>query len=193
MEREKSVKLKALAREFDALKASLFGTAAFVIEDGQVKQWLRYGQLLGLFYPTFRPKDWVDPVEGWTVIPSSLAFEGITYQRIADLLTGAVEGGSGYWASGFYLIKSADKPVEKPWYCDPAIYAPGLLIEVRENDEDGDGEEKKQVTFESIIKGLYLMKAGSPKHWADIVNDNDDADTSDALLQYAAFGELVYG
>jgi hypothetical protein len=37
------------------------------------------------------------------------------------------------------------------------------------------------------------MAADYPRHFADLVNENDDADTGDAFVQCCVFGEVIYG
>lgn len=64
----------------------------------------------------------------------------------------------------------------------------------KEFDEtDGKIIGRYAVSLKTLKKGLQKLAAEYPKHFADIVNDNDDADTADALLQLATLGELRYG
>ena len=37
------------------------------------------------------------------------------------------------------------------------------------------------------------MKKEYPSHYADLVEENDDAETGDIWLQLAVFGEVIYG
>jgi hypothetical protein len=37
------------------------------------------------------------------------------------------------------------------------------------------------------------MRDQYPRHYADLVEENDDAITGDVFLQLAVFGELIYG
>jgi len=121
----------------------------------------------------------------------------ITDYRAADLLCGAFEGGSNYW----YLIDSYVKPeVEaKPWgdeYTPSYIFLPfsegGAIVIVDMEDEDG---EKFTLDRAAIERGKELL-ATDPNyshHYADVLQENDDADTSDVFLQLCLFGEVVYG
>ena len=61
--------------------------------------------------------------------------------------------------------------------------------ELYENEEP----EKHHITINDVKKGLELMRDQYPRHYADLVEENDDAITGDVFLQLAVFGELIYG
>lgn len=52
---------------------------------------------------------------------------------------------------------------------------------------------KHHITLEDVKKGLELMRDQYPRHWADLVEEQDDAITGDVWLQLAVFGEVIYG
>lgn len=58
--------------------------------------------------------------------------------------------------------------------------------------EEGD-KETYELDLAGVKKGLKKMKEEYPRHWADLVEENDDLITGDCFLQLAVFGELVYG
>lgn len=58
--------------------------------------------------------------------------------------------------------------------------------------EEGD-QETYELTLEGVKKGLEKMKEEYPRHWADLVEENDDLITGDCFLQLAVFGEWIYG
>ena len=122
----------------------------------------------------------------------------ITSQQIADLMVTAVEGGINYWADGFYLESPGDVAPDDEfngeiWYANPHRYEdPDLRIKVVESG-DGDGSTDHFFGQKEIADGLRKMAEKSPSHFADIVNDNQDAITADVFLQYVVFGEIVYG
>lgn len=64
-------------------------------------------------------------------------------------------------------------------------------------DEEDSGIYERAVPYildlEKIKTALKLMSEKSPKHWADFISDNSDAITGDVFLQYALFGEIIYG
>lgn len=137
------------------------------------------------------------------IIPQKVSFE-----RVAEVLCGAVDPGYeaiSYW--GEVRGKKAPKSWEfdKPpvWTTAPEAeknkdvhyrhYYPlnegGALI-IRDNEAEG-----AQFTLDSaaLERGLQLMATKYPKHFADIIEENDDGDTSDALVQLSIFGDVIYG
>lgn len=68
-----------------------------------------------------------------------------------------------------------------------------------ENMEDFDGEgkvpesAKHHITIVEVQKGLELMRDKYPRHYANLVEEEDDLITGDVWLQLAVFGELIYG
>ena len=59
--------------------------------------------------------------------------------------------------------------------------------------EEGEKPTKYTLDLKAVRKGLRLMKKNYPRHWADLVEENDDLITGDVWLQLAVFGELIYG
>jgi hypothetical protein len=119
-------------------------------------------------------------------------------RRIADMFVGAIEGGSNYWCSGVYLVSPGDvAPDDKhegPWYDNPRRYEdPDLKIKVVEDEESVAGAGTDHIIgLVEIAKGLAVMAEKYPAHFADIVNETDDAATADLFLQCVALGEEVY-
>ena len=117
----------------------------------------------------------------------------IPEDRIFDLLTTAFEGGSNYWVSSIeprYPEGKArkDYPLEGWWWhCSLPLVDGGAVI-----IHEGDGTETT-LDRAACARGLELMSREYPRHWADFLAENDDAETADTFLQLAAFGELVYG
>jgi hypothetical protein len=124
----------------------------------------------------------------------------IEHKRLQNLLVGALEGGSNYWYSAAEAVLPAGdtykdiRPGGK--YADPDDYYHPLQIvpfvpggKLRFQHEDGPAE----VNAEKLTAGLRLMREKYPKHYADVIGENDDATTADVLLQLAAFGEIIYG
>lgn len=122
----------------------------------------------------------------------------VSSQRIADLMTSAIEGGSTYWCGGVYLRSPAKRrgtgEEGYPWYARKATYEdPDLVIEVVE-DENGMDEGRHMVTQAELRRGLLLM-AGEKwgHHLGHILNENWDAADADLFLQLVALGDEVYG
>ena len=107
----------------------------------------------------------------------------ITAEQVADLMTGAMEGGSGYW------IESIDPRYAKHEdYSEAASY--GRLMKPRIFHTD---DIDYVFGFTEIEKGLQCMSRNYPQDFANIIDDNADAETSDVFLQCALFGRIVYG
>ena len=50
---------------------------------------------------------------------------------------------------------------------------------------------EKRLNYESLEKALGLLCFLYPRHFRDIENDNEDADTLNALMQVFCFGEII--
>jgi len=119
----------------------------------------------------------------------------VTLEQISNLLCSAFEGGSNYW----YIIEKFIEPKELSFrtdkdqvfrHLDYPLNEGGALIIGDMEDEDS---EPKRLDLKAIQKGLQVMAKKYPKHMADFLNDNDDADTGDVFLQCCIFGDAIYG
>lgn len=111
----------------------------------------------------------------------------ISQERIEDLLCCAFEGGIGYWAqvreeggTGTYLHEKA-------------LSDAGFVTLEDSTGEGWPSQVAAHLTRETIIVGLQVMAAKYPKHFADFMEENEDAETGDVLAQCALFGEVVFG
>lgn len=101
----------------------------------------------------------------------------IDEERIGDLIVGAIEGGSIYWAT----FKNASH--------DGKRYA--LPFTVIDNEET---EPKSYVIDQDTIKhGLQNFAKNEATHFADFLKENDDSTTSDVFLQCCIFEKARYG
>jgi hypothetical protein len=57
-------------------------------------------------------------------------------------------------------------------------------------DDEDDDEEKHIVTLKDVHKKVSEVDV---RHLTDMINENDDAYTGDAIIQTVFFGEIVYG
>jgi len=62
-----------------------------------------------------------------------------------------------------------------------------ILID-RENDD-----EEHILDRAALHRGVKAMSEKFPEHWADFINENDDAITGDIFVQCCVFGDTVYG
>lgn len=110
--------------------------------------------------------------------------------RIQDLLCCALEGGSNYW----YIITKFGYPDGKTSkdYEFPHLELPfkGGYLMIGDR-EDGQIIPRK-LDINSIEKGLRLMADKYEYHFAEFIEENEDAVTGDVFLQLCLFGELVY-
>lgn len=115
----------------------------------------------------------------------------ISEERVQDILTSAFEGGSNYWYMIDKFIYPEGQTKESLGITFQHVELPfkggALMI-----SSDGDMPVAK-LDLDAITKGLQILAEKYPLHWADIINHNDDADTGDALLQCALFGEIIFG
>jgi hypothetical protein len=143
----------------------------------------------------------------------------IPSRRIADLFVTAIESGDpvtcaarGGWCYGVYWqSKGVDPRIsDTVWYDDPATYErDDFQLEIWEvADENayvrGAGDKANiengalkvhKIGKEQIAAGLTKLAASKDygHHYADIINENDDASTADTFLQFVVLGEVVYG
>lgn len=125
----------------------------------------------------------------------------INMQRIADILCSAVDPGYeaiGYWGE----VKSKIEPSRWTFEPEESKHATGhyrhyyplnqggaLIIQ----DNEADTEKCYTLDRAAIENGLQLMATKYPKHFADFITENDDNDTADVLVQFALFGDIIYG
>lgn len=114
----------------------------------------------------------------------------VPVQRIADMMVGAIEGGSTYWCQSVRLIEPAKRSwSERPWYAASEVYIDPTVRICIETDE-GDSH---YVGADSFRAALELMCAKYGNHFRDLVGETDDAITADVFLQLVALGDIVYG
>lgn len=124
----------------------------------------------------------------------------IPTSTIRDLLVGAVEGGSNYWAT-FRLDPNFTKSVtesDKAAYVEQEGGEYCAHYDVKNSNyclrvSDAEGGSTYNVTFDSFVNGLSVMANRYPRHFKDVITLNFDAETSDVFVQCAVFGEIVFG
>jgi hypothetical protein len=106
----------------------------------------------------------------------------IKRERIADLLTSALEGGSTYWCD--YL--EVDEWPQGAKYAAEAIASGWTAFSVRHDDE---------VTRvgSQVPVALKRLATEFPEQFELFLMEQDDAETGDIFFQLLCFGEIVYG
>ena len=107
----------------------------------------------------------------------------VSAEDIEDVLVGAFEGGSNYWLG---KVKVKDNDYKGAKYASDVISLGGELILTTTEGESHLLTQAKMIDgFQKYLdnNGMdYPFDYGQP-----------DAYTYDTILQYALFGELVYG
>lgn len=124
-----------------------------------------------------------------TTLKTFTASIQVDAQTIADQITTAIEGGSGYWLTAFKpTAETKALAKEQPWYACPHVWSGNFEVECQI-----DGEEKKTFKPENIQAGLEYLATRYPNRIAEIVNEGGDAETADVFIQACLFKEIVYG
>ena len=136
--------------------------------------------------------------------------DGATYtiKMVENMLVAAFEGGCNYWLDQVQTIfpsghsyedyKHGGKYHQSDIATEPCYNAwkyEGGKLNLRLQPECLGDHEKIWFVFdyETAIKGFELMREKTPRHWNDMMAQNDDAITADVWLQLCLFGEVVYG
>ena len=116
----------------------------------------------------------------------------ITQEDVDDIMATALEGGITYWCCeaevvGEYLGKYASDQISR-----------GGILKLYDNEED----EVYELTLEKFKKGvtMYLSDPHAPCNIIDIDKGDYtldcgmvDGDVADMIVQYALFGEVMFG
>lgn len=109
--------------------------------------------------------------------------------QMSSLLTSALEGGSNYW----YMFEARSHRFEFAGeeLCDEE----GWIEISNEGIAERASDEFKIVKInQSVAKhALRIMAEKYPKHFGDLIAENEDAGTGDVFLQCCVFGEVIYG
>ena len=117
---------------------------------------------------------------------------GLTYQDISDVLCSCIEGGSNYWAQiqnyGPEWDESErdlpeDSTIED---CIMNIWKKGKPLRIVDVEED----EEHEIYFTNFIDAIQsVIDDGT---WNGDLYDADSC-VGDCIMQYATFGEVIYG
>lgn len=101
-------------------------------------------------------------------------------KEVVGLFISACEGGSNYWCRELTPLKDKGDPYKS------------MLTGFKLIDAE-DGDKKIKVTPAMILKAVQIFPKVTPKAFAALMDENDDAETGDQFLQLCAFGEIRYG
>lgn len=113
----------------------------------------------------------------------------LTQQDIDDIMVSALEGGINYWC------REAEVVEEKrcaEWGHEQITHDGGLIL------HDAESNDKWELTREKFLEGFKLwLENGGDKYGAVSNGEVDcgeiDAECADSIIQYAIFGEVIYG
>lgn len=135
----------------------------------------------------------------------------LTIAQIRNLLVSAFEGGSNYWyqipAAGpkdaILGPKHAPQDFRKGGKAQPKgdYYhwseliptTPDCALLVTAPEGFGDYDWPVVLNIAALRHGAQVMYTKYPQHYANVLAENDDAETGDVFLQCALFGEVVFG
>lgn len=123
----------------------------------------------------------------FTVQPPEHVFSA---EQMSDIISTAFEGGINYWCIGVDMVL-AQTPCElhrKPM--SEAVTLGATLILYTEEDTP------IYLSADKLQQALTALSTGKIKDSALItalINESYDAGDADCLIQYACFGEIVYG
>jgi hypothetical protein len=113
----------------------------------------------------------------------------ITETDVESVIVGGFEGGIGHWASLTRDEHWNDKPQDEP----ASTWATKLILEGKDvllYETADDDSTTRKLNLSNLIKGIEINSRERP-HDSDL--EMGDAITYDCIIQYALFGELVYG
>ena len=116
----------------------------------------------------------------------------ISNEQLSSLIVTALEGGVNYWCIECSVMYPRDPKTHKPVDMRPSdivekFDAWSLAFKEEETDE-----------YKYMDKNKFLNGISKAMDWGgftdveDLLN-NHDAETADVIIQFAIFGEIVYG
>lgn len=117
----------------------------------------------------------------------------VDWDKIVNAIIGAFEGGSTYWLRTADYVYQPDDVKGNPLYAETDFWAKGGKMKLTYDDPEGDDLATKEISIDEIRKGLRSMATKDPRHFGDLLSENDDAATHDVFIQHVLFGEVIYG
>jgi len=113
----------------------------------------------------------------------------LSIKMIDDLMTTAFEGGINYWCKNVKIIDFPSNMMENTsdFYAS-TVLANGGVVRLY----DVESRDVWILNRPMIVKGIE-MYCNEYKVTPEYMYDTHDADTADAIVQYAVFNELIFG
>ena len=122
----------------------------------------------------------------------------ISREVLEDIFVTALEGGSNYWyylsEEAIKLIRKAVPKSEDPYLSTAILKAIEKGVEVPINDAEDEDEVIGTISLKTMNERLQkLAESKNRDALVSHINEEGDGDSADIVLQYLAFGEIVYG
>jgi hypothetical protein len=119
-------------------------------------------------------------------------------EQVQNAIISAIEGEYSPWLLHIQLDHSTTPPEPNMvWYGQLALYDENLVFTLLVDDPEAESDEppplRVKITSGTIKSALTLMATNYPRHFADLINENDDAITADVLLQLMVYKDVIYG
>ena len=122
----------------------------------------------------------------------------IEREVLEDIFVTALEGGSNYW---YYLSDEATKLIrnavpksEDPYLSTAILKAIEKGVDVPINDAEHEDEVIGTISQKTMQSRLQkLSRSANSDALMAHIKEEGDAETADVVLQYLAFGEIIFG
>ena len=122
----------------------------------------------------------------------------IEREVLEDIFVTALEGGSNYW---YYLSDEATKLIrnavpksEDPYLSTAILKAIEKGVDVPINDAEHEDEVIGTISLKTMQERLQkLSRSANSDALMAHIKEEGDAETADVVLQYLAFGEIIFG
>jgi len=111
-----------------------------------------------------------------------------TDENIGDLLVAAFEGGIDYWCRMVRIMFVPEEHLGKYEYASDVIALGGVL-----ELYDAESPDTWELTLDKFLNGLKMYCEENNYKNAEDLMDGHDADTADAIVQYALFDDVIFG
>jgi len=112
----------------------------------------------------------------------------INSEEINDLMVAALEGGINYWCRKAVIDYVPVEHRDIVQYASDVIGYDGSLILY-----DAESDDKYLLNQEKFLEGVKMAIEHFDYSSFEDLLDNHDAETADCIVQFALFGEIVYG
>lgn len=129
----------------------------------------------------------------------------IEEEELWDLMVTAFEGGSNYWIGtvnvsvetrklhSIFASEFGNTVTSWRWYHQVPFVLAGTSGYKGHELEMDTPAGKFYLTINKLFDGLKLMHEEASTHYNNFISENWDAITADVFLQYALFGEVIFG